>query len=164
MSSNNPISCVISGSFKFKPEIDETYDEFQDNNISVLAPEKGRLFLPKQRIIRLDEIQSMRPLPNERDINPNQIEKEFLTQLKRADFMYLMNLEDYIGLSVALEIGAALGDRKPIYAKKPIDRENMWTQDWTPGHLELLSNYVRVVAIPEIIDDYYSSEIIANNR
>lgn len=152
------LSCVITGSFKFKPEIDEVYDELRDNGIKVLAPEKGWLYLPLRQIIRLEELGTLRPLPSEKDMNPKDIERVFLSHLDRANFMYLMNPEDYIGLSGAFEIGWALAKKKPIYANKEINPEAMskW-QDWESEHLDMLADCVRVVPIPEITEDYYKN-------
>jgi len=163
------LTYVISGSFKFKPEIDETFDEFQDNGIKVLAPAKGWLFLPRHRLIRIEE-ESLRLLPAERDMKPDNIELEFLRLQKQAHFSYLFNSEDYVGISAALEIGAAMvnaiSGEKPIYAHKPIDIDSMlkW-QGWeNGGQLELLRQHVRVVPIPEIYEDYCEYTKEKNSR
>jgi hypothetical protein len=148
------LSCVISGSFKFKPEIDEIYDELQDNNIQVRAPEKGWLYMVRRQIIRLEEAGTLRPLPSEKDMPTAMIEQEFIRQLHLSDFVYLANFEDYVGASTAFEIGSVMAGQKPIYTHKPLDIEFMdkW-QDWNPSTLELIDKFVRVVPIPEIEAD-----------
>ena len=156
MSSSEQLTCVISGSFKFKPEIDQTYDELEDNNIRVLGPEKGWFAVARNRLILPDEFGSVRPLPNEKGMPPAAIENQFLAQLHKANFTYLANFEDYVGEMTAFEIGHAIGWKKPIYSHKALDVDFMdkW-QDWNPGTLDLLARFIRVVPIPEIEEDYH---------
>lgn len=45
------LSTCISGSFKFKPEIDRLIEEFQDLHVKVLSPEKGWLAVPRYQIL-----------------------------------------------------------------------------------------------------------------
>ncbi len=59
------LRCCVSGSFKFKPEIDLAIDEFADLGVIVLEPAKGWLYRDPHIIIAGP---SFRPLPNEVNI------------------------------------------------------------------------------------------------
>ena len=45
------ISAVVSGSFKFKDQIDKTIDELTELDVNVLAPDKGWLYIPPAKQI-----------------------------------------------------------------------------------------------------------------
>ena len=121
MNSERELKTVISGSFdKFKPEIDLTIDEFQDLNVTVLAPEKGWLYIPSAK----QSNKHFRPLPTEIGKTIKQIEDEFLKALDKSDILYVLNPEGFIGSSASLEIGFAVGKGIPIFSKKKILAEN----------------------------------------
>lgn len=111
------ISTCISGSFKFKPEIDRLIDEFTDLGVSVLSPKKGWLPLPKHRILRPPQF---RPLPSEKDMSIRMVEDSFLSNLVRSKFLYVADFEGYAGLSTCMEIGFALAKEIPIYSVEKI--------------------------------------------
>lgn len=110
------LSTCISGSFKFKPEIDRLIEEFKDLHVKVLAPEKGWLVIPRYRI----SSPKFRPLPSEQKMSIRQIEDDFLRSIKRVTFVYVADFEGYTGSSVNFEIGFALGQGKPIYCIEKI--------------------------------------------
>lgn len=110
------ISTCVSGSFKFKPEIDRLIEEFQDLHVKVLSPEKGWLVIPKYRV----SSSKFRPLLSETKMSVRQIEDDFLNKIKIATFLYIADFEGYTGPSVNLEIGFALGKNKPIYCLEKI--------------------------------------------
>ena len=146
------LSGVISGSFKFKPEIDAAQEEFRDFGVTILAPEKGWLWLPPRKIEVVSSLE-FRPLPTERAFSPLQVEDDFLRKLGRGDFVYIFNEEGYIGNSTAFEIGHALGWGKPMYSLRPIGRptdpddENMYA---------LLEKLVTPMSISEAAADLAS--------
>ncbi|AIW13317.1 nucleotide pyrophosphohydrolase [Vibrio tubiashii ATCC 19109] len=43
-----------------------------------------------------------------------------LTRIKQADILYVLNYDGYVGKSVAMDIGYALGLSKMVYALEPI--------------------------------------------
>uniref|UniRef100_UPI000B273D4B nucleoside 2-deoxyribosyltransferase n=1 Tax=Vibrio sonorensis TaxID=1004316 RepID=UPI000B273D4B len=43
-----------------------------------------------------------------------------LCRIKEADVTYILNFDGYVGKSVALDIGFALGLGKPVFALEPI--------------------------------------------
>lgn len=116
------LSCVVSGSFKFKPEIDRTINELRDEGVLVLAPEKGWLWTVRSRLINPRDLK-FRPLPDERDMTPRQVEDSFLEALSKSDFVYIVDPSGYVGNSVALEMAVAYSLGIPIYSSEPISKE-----------------------------------------
>jgi hypothetical protein len=110
------LEASISGSFKFKPEIDQMIDEFADHNVVVLEPTRGWLFVPSGKLIEV----GFRPLPNERGLDIGRIEQRFLDAIRQSDFLYVNNQEHYLGPSSAFEIGAAHGMNKPIFIREAL--------------------------------------------
>lgn len=143
------VTCVISGSFKYKPEIDALHDTFRDVGIRVLSPDKGWLYTPKLAVATgLD----VRPLPSERDMPEVEIEQNFLRHLLHADFVYLHNQEGYVGDMAAFELGFALASDKPIYAAEELHYDHMkWERLDT---FFVLKNTIKVVPIEEITQDF----------
>ena len=117
MTKEAEISTCISGSFKFKPEIDRLIEEFQDLHVRVLSPEKGWLVVPKFHILLKN---NFRPLPSEKNMTVKQVENNFLTDVKKSTFLYVANFGGYTGCSTNFEIGFALGIGKPIYSIEKI--------------------------------------------
>jgi hypothetical protein len=116
------LETAISGSFKFKPEIDALIDEFAEYNVTVLEPSKGWLYIPRRHLVRA---QTITPLPAEKGLGPREIEDRFLRAVERSDFLYVYNPEQYIGTSTAFEIGFALGLNVPIFLEREISLENI---------------------------------------
>ena len=154
MSYTERLTCVISGSFKFKPEIDEAYDELGDNGIDVLSPEKGWLYLPPHRRLQVEDAGTGRPLPTEQGMTLPQIETSFLRELGRASFVYLMNVEGYMGVMTHYEIGHALGYKKPLYAHQPLGAMPLnW--DGRRSQWDFLAEQAVSVPIPDIAEDFH---------
>ncbi|HSX43820.1 MAG TPA: hypothetical protein VLE69_00770 [Candidatus Saccharimonadales bacterium] len=153
MASNPELTCVISGSFKFKPEIDADMDELREYNIRVLSPGKGWLYTPKLAVVKNIGI---RPLPDERWMEVDEIEPSFLYHMDNSHFVYLHNQEGYVGEMVGFEMGWAMRGGKPIYAKETLNYDAMqWDNPFTFPALE---KYVKVMPIPDIRDDYLSTQ------
>lgn len=123
------ITAVVSGSFKFKPEIDQTIEALEETGVKVLEPTRGWLIMPPFEVTRRLQDGQVRPLPTEETLTTKQIEDRFLAALAQADLMYLVNQENYVGSSTGLEIGFALGKDKPIYAQEPLDYTAMGIDD-----------------------------------
>lgn len=137
------LSTCISGSFKFKPEIDRLIEEFQDYHVKVLAPEKGWLVLPEYKI----SPPKFRPLPSERKMSIRQIEDNFLEKIREATFLYVGNFEGYTGLSGYYEMGFAYGIEKPIYSLKKVPNEE---NDLSVS--EIL-NFIKVMTPKDTVED-----------
>lgn len=138
------IKCVVSGSFKFKPEIDLAIEELQDHGVLVLAPEKGWLYMPPSRAMSLKDKQ-FRPLPSERGMSPAMVEDEFLRAMMKSDFVYVMAEDGYIGTMVAFELGAALALGLPIYSS----REILWDSEMDPNWIAM----IKVATVSEAIEE-----------
>jgi nucleoside 2-deoxyribosyltransferase len=115
------LKAVVSGSFKYKPEIDAAIDVFTEQGITVLEPTKGWLIISPGDLKDYAKQGRLRPLPTEERLTARQIESRFLRGIDRSDFMYVMNLEGYLGLSTALEIGYAMRRGVALYAREPLD-------------------------------------------
>lgn len=138
------LTAVISGSFdKFKAEIDAAHDAFADHNVLVIAPDKGWLYIP--RLVQAG-YKGNRPLPTERGLGMAAIERQFLDNIDKADFVYVCNPHGYIGITAAAEIGYALGGGKPVYLKEPI---NFALTDFRPDQIEWLQASTIVMGDPK---------------
>jgi len=111
------ISTCISGSFKFKPEIDLLIEEFQDLHVKVRSPEKGWLVIPRPIVV----VAGFRPLPSERNMSIRTVEDSFLKNIMDSTFLYVGSFGGYTGSSTNFEMGFALGNEKPIYANYKIN-------------------------------------------
>jgi len=123
------LKAVISGSFKYKPEIDAAIDVFREQGVDVLEPTKGWIIIPPSELRAYSKQGRLRPLPSEQNLTARQIEDRFLRAVNRSDFMYLMNQEGYIGISTAFEIGYALNRSIALYAREPLNLHNMEIED-----------------------------------
>lgn len=140
---------MISGSFKFKPEIDAMHEEFRDHGVVVIAPDTGWLFLPRfSLVLPGDSDFGFRPLPSERRMSgPGEIERVFLQQLAESDFVYFCTPEGYAGNSVALEFGYALGLDKPMYGLEPMDVDRALPD--ARGFCTMFNKYVTIAPVAE---------------
>jgi hypothetical protein len=121
---DSELKCSVSGSFfKFKPEIDLLIDEFRDLGITVIAPDKGWLYIPRH-LIKPGDLE-FRPLPRERGMSVKQIEDGFLEAVKKSHFLYVANFEGHVGNSMGLEMGFAFGCGVPIFLREPIKSEEL---------------------------------------
>jgi hypothetical protein len=147
------ITAVVSGSFKFKPEIDKTIETLEVTGITVLEPTKGWLIMPTYEITERLRHGQIRPLPTEERQTTREIEDRFLKALGRANLMYLMNQDGYVGKSAGLELGFALGLNKPIYALQQLDYDAMEIDDFEMRHM---LDAVVIVTPPENVAGLYS--------
>ena len=142
--SESRLQTAISGSFKFKPEIDELIDQCADMGVDVLEPTKGWLWTPGMDVAP----SSFRPLPAERGIGIAQVENRFLRAITKADFLYVYTQGQYVGASTCLEVGFALGIEKPIYTSEPIAHV---LAEGDLEHLIYLENRLVVAGIAEAV-------------
>ena len=144
MSPERDIKAVVSGSFsKFKPEIDRKIEELEDHGVTVLAPDKGWVYIPKPYLLKLDD--KFRPLPSETEMSPKQIEDEYLHVLSKSDFVYLVNPHGYVGNTASMEIGVAIALGIPVYSQEEVDA------DLDPSPLwQELAQTIETLSIEEI--------------
>jgi hypothetical protein len=157
------LTTAISGSFKFKPEIDEVHEEFRDYGVVVIAPDTGWLYLPKFRLaVPGDSDFSFRPLPSERQMGgAGEIERMFLRDIRTADFVYFYTPEGYAGNSVAFEFGFALALEKPLYALEPLaDTDDPEARNFH----ELFNAKVTVLPIAEVAADFRKRQATSEDQ
>lgn len=107
-------TCVVLGGFRFKDKIDEVIDEFETAGISVLAPNKGK-------VVKIDPEWNYAILDTDVEDDPLKLVAQFMECLTRADFIYIVNPGGYIGLTVASEMGFAMGRGLPLYTMELLD-------------------------------------------
>ena len=102
-----PIETVISGSFrKYYQEIKEVIEQFENLGINVLSPKKSIIINPDDDFALLESDESD---------NIYNIENNHLSAIKKANFLYVVNPNGYIGLTVAFEMGWAYANNCSIY-------------------------------------------------
>jgi hypothetical protein len=125
MTVENEPKCCVSGSFKFKPEIDLAIRELKDLRVTVLSPEEGWICIPFAN-------PSFRPLPTEVGKSIKQIEDNFLSSVRKSDFLYVVNPNGYLGMSACLEIGFAVANDIPVFMQnepaQTLDIEPVWSE------------------------------------
>lgn len=98
---NRKLNVVISGSFrKHLSEIGIAISNFKKIGLNVLAP-NTHITTDKHKDFILLQSDDMRK-------SADVLESDFLKQIKRSDFLYVANVDGYIGLSACTEIGFAL--------------------------------------------------------
>jgi hypothetical protein len=121
------LTCVVLGSFKAKPTIDKTIQEFTDLGVKVLAPEPGGLYK--------SDFSGFYPLESELKLDPGTVEQQFINHLRETSFAYLVNPNGYIGETVSMEIGFCLAGLIPLFTMCVIDP----TLDDDPSWKEYIS-------------------------
>ena len=145
------VNVTISGSFKYKTEIDNIHREFSRLGALVLGPSLGWDYHPHILISRFNN-PSFRPLPSEIDLTPRQIEDSFLSAIAQSQMLYIVTgSEGYVGSSVCLEAGFALARGLNLYAGHPLD----FPLDPDPLWKKCLSE-VKILSPEEALTDYKS--------
>jgi len=107
------IKCTVSGSFrKFHEEILTAIETFENNEIEVLSPKKSKIVGQKDGFVFLesDDIQNVRML-----------EDRHLRSIKNSHFLYVYNMNRYLGNSVIFEMGYTHGEKIPIFSLEPVN-------------------------------------------
>lgn len=116
------LTCVVPGSFKYKSEIDQVIEELENLGVLVLDPPRGQVV--KSGLI-------FNPLQEEVYLSWGIVEGEFLRNIGRSHFAYVVNPGGYVGETVAFELGYALAAGKPIYAKYAFDIKLDYGELWS---------------------------------
>jgi nucleoside 2-deoxyribosyltransferase len=97
----------------------------------VLAPDKGWLYIPPQKIHNPTDYE-FRLLPSEEGMSIKEIEDDFLSSVRKSDFLYVVNPEGYIGETVSMEIGFALALDIPVFLQEKmsqfLDLDERWDE------------------------------------
>jgi NTP pyrophosphatase (non-canonical NTP hydrolase) len=108
--SSDGLTIVISGSFrKHYDDIREMIKRFEGLGVRVLSPKHSNVVNPGEEFVLLETDSST---------SPEEVERDHLAAICRADALYLYNNEGYIGCSGAMEMGWALALGKAVYAKE----------------------------------------------
>jgi len=103
------VRCVLSGSFRRDfDNLERDYRELVATGCQVLSPHRLQLVDSTARFVK-DMAEA--------ELSDAEIERHHLIALSQADFVWLHCPGGHIGPSAALEIGYALAQRKPIFAK-----------------------------------------------
>ncbi len=131
MSERELKACVSGSFFKFKPEIDLAIEELSDLGVTVLAPDKGWLYIPPQKIMRPKDYE-FRHLPTEKGMSIKEVEDDFLSSVAKSDFLYVVNPNGYIGETVSMEIGYAIALGVPVFLQQEVsqflDLDERWDE------------------------------------
>lgn len=104
------VRIVISGSFKkYLPGIQEKIKEFQNIGVEVLSPRLSDAVDPNVEFIILKSDTSEDPII---------LERNHLRAIKKAQGLYIFNVNGYIGPSSTLELGYAFALGKKIFSKE----------------------------------------------
>jgi len=107
------IKIVISGSFrKHLNNIGTAIANFEKVNIKVLAP------LTKEVVNSNDSFVFL--ATDDPEKSSDTLEKEFMANIKKADFLYVVDVGGYVGQSAATEIGVALMSGVPIVVAEKV--------------------------------------------
>lgn len=114
----NP-TVVISGSFrKYLAEIGRAAFNFRRSGIQVLTPLTPDTINSEEEFVRL--------ITDDPKKSAVVLEKEFMSHISEADFLYVANVEGYIGKSVAAEMSFAIIHNIPIIADQEIGK---WSEE-----------------------------------
>jgi len=150
VSKERKIKATVSGSFsKFKDKIDLAIEELEDLGVEVLSPDKGWLYIPKYRVLRITESLGLRPLPSEKDMSLKQIEDEHLRSISNSDFLYVVDPDGYVGEMVSFEMGFAWAADVPVFSMEQInpnlDIDPLWKQR--------IKTLVRIRSIEQVVQE-----------
>lgn len=104
---------VISGSFnKHLHEIGNALENFKKAEVNVLAPLVTKVMDHAEDFVFLETDNPEKPA----DI----LENEFMSNIRKADFLYLANIGGYVGKSAATEIAIAIMSSIPVISAEKI--------------------------------------------
>jgi len=107
-----PLVIVISGSFhRHFSAIADARTRFEKMGVSVLSP-KGRTLL--------NPVAEFPLLAEDDSSEPRVLETRYLDAISEAAALYVVNPNQYLGTSVAFEMGWAAARSKPIYTQAPL--------------------------------------------
>ena len=150
---NTEIKIVISGRFrKYLNQIGTAIANFEKANAKVLAP------LTKEAINGNDSFVFL--ATDDPEKSADILEKEFMLNIEKADFLYLANVCGYVGQSAATEMGVAIMNGVPVVASEEIKD---FSSEIPKTAQELLKKSVfRQLSIDEISSEKIAELNLAN--
>lgn len=104
---------VISGSFrKHLQDINQALKNFNKSEVKVLAPQTAEVINNKGGFVFI--------ATDDPKKSADVLEKEFMANIKRANFLYVANAGGYVGQSMATEMGVAIINNVPIIVAEEI--------------------------------------------
>ncbi|GEM_PF-3372297 len=138
---NTEIKIVISGSFrKYLNDIGIAIANFEKANTKVLAPLTQKSVNSDDNFVFL--------ATDDPEKSADILEKEFMANIEKANFLYLANVGGYVGQNAATEMGVALKSGVPIVVAEEIKNFS----DEIPGKAQelLMKSVFRKLPISEI--------------
>ena len=110
--SENP-ETVVSGSFrKHMEQIGKVLESFERADVKVLAPATKETVNPNEDFVILVTDDPGKP--------PHKLEMDFMREIRKADFLYVANVDGYVGQSAATEMAYARLKNLPVVAAEVI--------------------------------------------
>ncbi len=104
---------VVSGSFrKHMEQIAKTLEGFEKADVKVLAPATKEAVNPDEEFIILATDDPNKP--------PHKLEMDFMREIRKADFLYVADIDGYIGQSTATEMAYARLKNLPVVVAEAI--------------------------------------------
>lgn len=112
---------VISGSFrKAFEEIMKVSEEFEKAGFEILSPKKSKVINPGEEFAILESDDTDDPKTDDTD-DPKTLEERHLEAIVKADVLYIVAPDGYLGDSAKMELGFAYALRKHIYCSEVVD-------------------------------------------
>ena len=110
--SENP-AIVVSGSFrKHMEQIGKALEGFEKAGVKVLAPVTKERINPDEEFIILATDDPSKP--------PHGLEKDFMREIRKVNFLYVADVDGYVGQSAATEMAYARLKNTPIVIAETI--------------------------------------------
>ena len=104
---------VVSGSFrKHMEQIGKVLESFEKAGVKVLAPATKEAVNPDEEFIIL--------ATDDPDKPPHKLEMDFMREIREADFLYVADVDGYVGQSAATEMAYARLKNSPVVAAEII--------------------------------------------
>jgi hypothetical protein len=104
---------VVSGSFrKYWKYITGVVNDFSASGLKVLAPKIDGVSGRKETFVILSSDDPTK--------SPEKLELDFMSEISKADFLYVVDIKGYIGISVAAEIAYARLHNIPVIVAEPV--------------------------------------------
>jgi len=104
---------VVSGSFrKHMEQIGKAIDSFESSGVRVLAPTTKEMINPDEEFVILTTDDPEKP--------PHKLEMDFMREIRKADFLYVVDVDGYVGQSAATEMAYARLKNLPIIVAEDI--------------------------------------------
>ena len=105
---------VVSGSFrKHMEQIGKALENFKKAGVNVLAPATKEIINPGKEFIIL--------ATDDPGKEPHKLEMDFMREIRKADFLYVVNAGGYVGQSAATEMAYAILKNLPVVLAEEIN-------------------------------------------